>query len=53
MLDHPPQTDFNVTLGFSLFCTILLWTKNRMWVTAIDGSADIWGSRHFPSHIGA
>jgi len=32
MLDHPPQTDFNVTLGFSLFSTILLWTKNRMWI---------------------
>lgn len=40
MLDHPPQTDFNVTLGFSLFSTILLWTKNRMWVLASDGPAD-------------
>lgn len=40
MLDHPPKTDFNVTLGFSLFCTILLWTKNRMWVTVIEGAAD-------------
>lgn len=40
MLDHPPQTDFNVTLGFSLFSTILLWTKNRMWVQAINGPAD-------------
>lgn len=32
MLDQPPETDFNVTLGFSLFSTVLLWTKNRMWV---------------------
>lgn len=40
MLDQPPQTDFNVTLSFSLFSTILLWTKNRMWVQAIDGPAD-------------
>ncbi|HJP67493.1 MAG TPA: hypothetical protein VJ846_01230 [Sphingomicrobium sp.] len=32
MLDDPPKTDFNVTLGFSLFSTILLWTKNRMWI---------------------
>jgi hypothetical protein len=40
MLDARPVTDFNVTLGFSLFSTILLWTKNRMWVQAINGPAD-------------
>jgi len=40
MLDNPPKTDFNVTLGFSLFSTILLWTKNRMWVQAVNGPAD-------------
>lgn len=40
MLDHPPQTHFNVTLGFSLFCTILLWTKNRMWIRDAASPAD-------------
>jgi hypothetical protein len=32
MLDDPPETKFNVTQTFSLFTTILLWTKNRAWV---------------------
>jgi hypothetical protein len=32
MLDAPPQTNFNVTQAFALFTSIVLWTKNRMWV---------------------
>lgn len=32
MLSVPPATEFNVTLAFSLFSSILLWSKNRMWV---------------------
>lgn len=40
MLDTPPETEFNVTLGFSLFSTVLLWTKNRMWVQNLALPAD-------------
>jgi hypothetical protein len=40
MLDDPPQTDFNVTLAFSLFSTILIWTKNRMWIRDAEIPAD-------------
>lgn len=40
MLDAPPATEFNVTLGFSLFSTVLLWTKNRMWVPNLVVVAD-------------
>ncbi|MBZ9696470.1 MULTISPECIES: hypothetical protein [unclassified Mesorhizobium] len=32
MLDDPPKTKFNITQTFSLFSTILLWSKNRAWV---------------------
>ncbi len=41
MLDDPPQTKFNVTQTFAIFSSILLWTKNRMWVAEIaPGLAD-------------
>jgi hypothetical protein len=40
MLNDPPETPFNVTLGFSLFSTVLLWTKNRMWVKDLAVPAD-------------
>jgi hypothetical protein len=33
MLDTPPKTKFNVTQSFALFGAILLWTKNRAWVS--------------------
>lgn len=38
MLDAPPATDFNVTQAFALFTSIVMWTKNRMWVAgnAVD-----------------
>lgn len=36
MIDLPPPTDFNLTLGFSLFSTVLLWSKNRMWLREED-----------------
>lgn len=49
MLDDPPKTKFNITQAFSIFSTILLWSKNRAWVggknpplqfpDAIDGRA--------------
>jgi len=39
MIDQPPQTDFNVTLGFSLFSAVLLWSKNRMWLREIDAAS--------------
>ncbi|WP_315924104.1 hypothetical protein [Mesorhizobium sp. SP-1A] len=32
MLDDPPKTKFNITQAFSIFSTILLWSKNRAWV---------------------
>ncbi|TBH59774.1 hypothetical protein ELG65_15855 [Rhizobium leguminosarum] len=32
MLDDPPKTKFNITQTFSIFSTILLWSKNRAWV---------------------
>ena len=32
MLDDPPATQFNVTQSFALFSSVLLWTKNRIWV---------------------
>lgn len=34
MLDDPPKTKFNITQTFSVFSTILLWSKNRAWVGA-------------------
>lgn len=33
MLDDPPPTKFNVTQTFAIFSAVLLWTKNRGWVT--------------------
>jgi|ERR1700688_1338122 len=33
MLDDPPKTKFNVTQSFALFSAILLWTKQRAWVS--------------------
>jgi hypothetical protein len=35
MLDDPPETKFNVTQTFAIFSSILLWTKNRAWVSNI------------------
>ena len=32
MLDTPPRTRFEVTQSFALFTTILLWTKQRLWI---------------------
>ena len=40
MIDQPPETPFNVTLGFSLFSTVLMWTKNRMWLRVEDARTD-------------
>lgn len=40
MIDEPPETPFNVTLGFSLFSTALLWSKNRMWLREADAESD-------------
>lgn len=36
MLETPTQTPFNVTLTFALFSTIVVWTKNRIWVGGRD-----------------
>jgi hypothetical protein len=37
MLDAPPKTKFNVTQSFALFSAILLWTKQRAWVSGDVG----------------
>jgi hypothetical protein len=42
MLDDPPATPFNVTQSFAHFTTILLWTKNRMWVAGNAGDRIEW-----------
>jgi len=33
MLDAPPKTEFNVTQSFAMFSAIVLWTKQRAWVS--------------------
>jgi hypothetical protein len=33
MLSDPPKTKFNVTQSFALFSAIVLWTKQRVWVS--------------------
>lgn len=38
MLRDLPETPYNITLTFSLFSSILLWTKERMWV---DGNSQL------------
>ena len=42
MLDAPPETPFNVTQSFALFTSIVIWTKNRMWVAGNAGQAKDW-----------
>jgi hypothetical protein len=42
MLDAPPETPFNVTQSFAPFTSIVIWTKNRMWVAGNPGHAKEW-----------
>lgn len=42
MLDVPPETNFSVTQAFALFTSIVLWTKNRMWVAGNSGQPLDW-----------
>lgn len=42
MLDEPPKTTFNVTQSFALFSSVLLWTKNRVWVAGNRGERRDW-----------
>lgn len=42
MLDEPPKTKFNVTQSFALFSTVLMWTKNRIWVAGNRGQRRAW-----------
>ena len=37
MLEEPPKTPYNVTQTFALFSSVLLWTKNRVWVAGNYG----------------
>lgn len=51
MLDDPPKTDFNLTLTFSLFTTIVLWSKNRAWVAGhLDRPRPLKGQSDHDAH---
>jgi hypothetical protein len=42
MLETPPQSEFEVTQTFALFTTIVLWTKQRLWVGGRGEQAQPW-----------
>ena len=52
MLDDPPRTTFNVTQTFALFSTVVLWTKQRMWVEDGPNSAADHAARQARGSLG-